>query len=221
MAASPAESTEVGRPPLRALGVSLLLNGACPFALYQILRAQGVATVPALAATAVFPALGILAGFVRTRRAEGLSLLVLVFIVLGVAASLISNSTRFALVKESALTGLLGLAFLSSLLWRRPLTFYFGRQFVAGGDRARLARWDGLWRYPDFRRAQRIIAAIWGAGLLLEAATRVVLSYVVSASAVVAISGPLSIGVVLALILWTMAYGRRVRQRSQRTAPPR
>jgi hypothetical protein len=81
---------------------------------------------------------------------------------IGTAASLTSGSVFFALIKDSFLTATFGVLCLGSLLVDRPLMFYINRQFVAGDDPVRLEWWNGLWQYPRFRAAQRLVTAVWG-----------------------------------------------------------
>ncbi|MDQ2742123.1 MAG: hypothetical protein M3Z66_07470, partial [Chloroflexota bacterium] len=129
-----------GRAALTAMAggwSSFLLNIVLPFLGYLVLDHEHVGTVTALAIVAIFPLGGILFGWVRTHHADTLSLLSLLFIVLGIATSFITGSARFLLLKESVFTGVFGLVFLGSLLRERPLGFYFGREFVARGNPAR------------------------------------------------------------------------------------
>lgn len=63
---------------------------------------------------------------------------------IGTAASLISGSVFFALIKESFLTATFGFICLGSLMAERPLMFYINRQFVAGDDPARLEWWNAF-----------------------------------------------------------------------------
>jgi len=132
-----------------------------------------------------------------------------VFIVVGVAASLISGDPRFVLVKESLLTGVFGLACLVTLLLPRPLMFYFGRQFAGGGDPVRAAAFESMWQYERFRAVNRNMTVVWGVAYLVEAAVRVVLSFLMPIPVFLVISPILAIGVTIALISWTMAYARR------------
>ena len=120
------------------------------------------------------PALNNLRVWIRAGRLEPLGIIVVTFLALGAAASLISGSVFFALVKESILTGAFGLICLSSLLARRPLLFYIIRQFAAGDDPARIEWWNGLWQYPRFRFRMRVVTAAWGLVYLVEACLRVV-----------------------------------------------
>ena len=198
------------RPGLRSFLPSLLVNAVAPFVAYQVLTGTGV---EALQTAAVFPIVGVARGYVRTRRADIIGVVSLVFIVVGVVASLISGDPRFVLIKESLLTGVFGLVCLASLLLPRPLMFYFGRQFMTGGDPLRAAEFESKWQYPHFRTANRVITLVWGLAYLVEAAVRVALSFVLPITQFLLVSPIRAIGVTVALISWTMAYARSTRDR--------
>ncbi|MGO9607729.1 MAG: VC0807 family protein [Candidatus Binataceae bacterium] len=102
-------------------------------------------------------------GWLKSHRLDPLGIIVLSFIAVGTATSLISGSVFFALIKESFITATFGLIFLGSLLAERPLMFYIARQFVAGDDQARIEWWNGLWQYPGFRSTQRASLPPFGA----------------------------------------------------------
>jgi intracellular septation protein A len=84
---------------------SLVISGVFPFVLYQVLTGRGVATVAALVAGSVFPPADTLWGWIRSRRLDFIAGISLFFIVISAAASLISGSARFTLIKESFSTG--------------------------------------------------------------------------------------------------------------------
>ena len=201
---APSLGTILRRPD--GLAASLLLYGAAPFIAYQFLTRNGVGSVRAIALTAVFPLLGLLIQGVRTRRAEGIALLSLVFIAAGIAGSLISNDPRFYLIRVSFGTAAFGLTFLVSLLFRRPLMFYLGRVTVAGGDPRRLAYYDSRWAFPGFRHVQRVLTVTWGVTYVLEAAVRVAVAWSLPTSTVLVIEPLLSSGVFVALLVWTLRY---------------
>ncbi len=201
------------RPPalrdtLRGLGPSLLVNGVFTFLAYQILVSQHVSSATALILTALIPAIWTVGSVARTRRVDALGALSLFVIVLGLLASLISGNARFILIKDSFLTGLVGLVFLGSFLLPRPLMFYFGRQFATGGDPHRIAQWEDLWQYTSFRHANRVMTAVWGSGYVLEAAARVALVFVLPVAAFLVVSPIMSYAVTVGLIYWTIRYGR-------------
>ena len=188
---------------------TMLFNVALPIATYILLTGNGMATVPALALSGVWPVVELAISFARTRHADELSILVLIFLVVGVATSLLFNSARFALIKESALTGIFGLVLLASLLAKRPLMFYFGRKFATDGSREGVAWWNGLWENEYFRRGQRMLTVVWGTAYLGEAVVRVVLTFFLPVTAMVVINNVLPLVVLACLITGTMAYGKR------------
>ncbi|HEU0317970.1 MAG TPA: VC0807 family protein, partial [Solirubrobacteraceae bacterium] len=191
-------------------------QAALPYLAYVVLRGRGASTVDALAAGAVFPAAFIAVNFARRRRLDGFGLAILATIAAGVGLSLISGNPRFALVKESVVTGAFGLAMLGSLLGRRPLMFYFGRRFATDGSPAGHAAWASYWdRSPTFRRSNRVMTTVWGVAFVVEAAIRVVAAYTLSTSTVVGLSATVPLVVVGLLMAWTFAYGGRTRARSR------
>jgi len=202
------------RTNVRGMLPSLLVNAAAPLIAYQILTGNGVPTAQALTASAVFPVIGLGWSIARTRQADVIGLVSLAFIVVGVAASAISGDTRFILIKESMVTGVFGLLCLASLLFPRPLMFYFGRQFSSAGDPARAAAFGGMWQNPKFRAVNRNMTLVWGVGYLCEAAVRIALSFTLAIPVFLVVSQVLSIGVTIALILWTLAYARRSARRA-------
>ena len=91
--------------------------------------------------------------------------------------------------------------------------FYINRQFVAGDDPVRLEWWNGLWQYPNFRAAQRLVTAVWGITYLVEALLRVGFALILSPAQVVAISPLMAFSVMIVLIAWTRRYMLALRER--------
>jgi hypothetical protein len=214
---TPAAATApIGSPDLRAMLPDLLIDGALPAIAYQILSRHGVADVPALTAGAIFPAANIIRKFIVTRSLDLIGAIVLIFLTIGVIGSLLSGNVLFVLIKESFITGLVGLLFLSSLLWQRPIIFYIARQFVAGEDPERLAWWNKRWEFPRFRRVMRVMTSVWGLGYLIEALVRVAIALTFAPGTVVIVSPILAIGTTVGLILWTRRYGKQAQERADR-----
>src|SRR5215469_7316828 len=132
-------------PHPRTWMIELAVEAGLPYLTYLLLRSQGVSAVWALAAGAVFPAAFVVAGFARHRRLDGLGAIILATILVGVVLTVVSGDARFALVKESFVTGAFGLALLFSLLAPRPMMFYFGAKFATDGTPDGRARWDSIW----------------------------------------------------------------------------
>jgi hypothetical protein len=192
---------------------TLVIDVAMPIIAFNLLNNYGVSTLWALVAGGLFPAINNLRVWVKSRRFEPLGIIVMTFLVLGTAASLISGSVFFALIKESLLTATFGFLCLGSLLAERPLMFHIIRQFVAGDDPVRLEWWNGLWQYPDFRAAQRVVTAVWGITYLVEALLRIGFALVLPPVQVVTISPVMAFGIMMGLIAWTRRYMRALRER--------
>lgn len=202
---------------------TLVFDVALPIVLFNLLAGYGVPTLWALVAGGVSPALNNLRVWIRSRRLEPLGLIVIGFLAIGTAASLISGSVFVALIKDSFLTATFGLICLGSLLAARPLMFYVIRQFVAGDDPARIEWWNGLWQNAEFRAAQRFVTAVWGIAYLIEALLRVGFALTLAPAQVVAISPVMGFGVLIVLIAWTRRHllalrERRIREQQQRGA---
>jgi len=200
---------------LRSLAPNLVINAAFPVVLYQVLKARGAGDVPALVAGSVFP-LGYTAwGLARARRIDIIAAISLFFIIVGAAASVISGSPRFTLVKESFFTGLFGLAFFASLLAPRPLMFYIVQEFATGGDPQRSHVWANLWQYPGFRHSMRMMTAMWGTAFIADALLRAALTFVLSTTVFLVVSPLLFFGVFALTLMITMAYGKRAQRRGE------
>ncbi|MFI5897333.1 VC0807 family protein [Actinoplanes sp. NPDC051513] len=190
---------------------TILFNVVLPLITYNLLTDRQVSAVTALLISGGWPVIELALSFAVRRRFDEFGVLTLIFIALGVIAGLGLHSARLVLIKESAVTGLFGVVALASLVLPRPMMFYFGRKFATDGSTESVARWNGLWQHPSFRRTQRIITVVWGVAFVAEAATRIGLSYALSTSAMTAVSAVLPLVVVAALLFWTISYGRRAR----------
>ncbi|GLZ52001.1 hypothetical protein Acsp07_16180 [Actinomycetospora sp. NBRC 106378] len=184
-----------------------VLDIAAPIVIYDVATDAGLADVPALLLSAIGPALSTLLSVAVRRRVDEFSLFILTLLAVGVITSLFFDDPRLLLLKESAVTGLVGLVFLGSLLAPRPVMFLFGRRFATNGDPARIAWWNGLWQYPGFRRTQRGLTVMWGLGLLGEAVVRIVLTYRLPVPTMVVVNAVVPAVVIGLLVVATTVWG--------------
>ncbi len=216
---------------LRGILPSLILNIAIPLLLYFLVKRYiSSSDVIALSVAALFPIFDSIYGVVRQHSLDAIAILSLV----GTGASLVSvllgGSAQFLLIKESFFTGALGLACFVSLLFPRPLMFYIGRQFIAGRDPEKIARFNAQAQHPYGRFVHRLITAVWGIAYVGEFIIRVILVYTLPPALVLAISPIILTGVTVATLAWTFAYVRyatrrgaelRLREQSTRVAQRR
>jgi hypothetical protein len=167
----------------------ILLGAVAPFAAYQVATHFGASELAALTWGALFPLAGIAVGLARRHRLDVISAISLVSIAVGLAG---------------------GLAFLGSLLAARPLILVIAR--AQSPERA--AVFDARWAEPGFRRALRGMTAVWGVVLLAEAATRVVLSLLIPAAALLLVSPLLAVAFLGPVGLWTVHRRRSLKESS-------
>jgi intracellular septation protein A len=180
--------------------LQLLIDIALTPAVYFALHGRfGLTTTAVLLISIAAGGLWTALTLARTRKVDVVSLCVLGGIVIGGALTMLTGNPQFGVAKDSLYTGVFGLVALASLGAKRPLMYYLIRQFVA----------DDNWASPMFRRCMRVMTLTWAVGLLIEAATRIVLVYTVSVNTAAALS-PVLTGVALAVLMtWTAGYGRR------------
>ena len=99
---------------------TLLINALAPYLIYVLLKGH-TSAVTALICSAIPPLLESLWSLLRRRRLDVMAVLVLGGILLGLVLMLIGGNARLLLVRESLVTGIVGLVFLVSLIQQRVI----------------------------------------------------------------------------------------------------
>jgi hypothetical protein len=195
---------------LLELAVNLLL----PWLAYRLAMPHWGET-GGLIASAVPPVVWSLVELARFRRVDALSLIVLLGIVLSIGAMALGGSPRMLLLRESLVSGAVGVAFLVSLPMRRPLIFYLARatvaREVAGGAERVNALWD---ERPAFATRMRMMTAVWGVGLTSETALRSWMAWTWPVERFLVVSPFIGYGIYGGLLVWTLWYRNTLRNRS-------
>jgi intracellular septation protein A len=197
----------------REIGANILLGGVAPYVAYVLLRPH-FAEVTSLAIASLFPAVLEIVSLARHRRLDPVSTLSLVALAVSVAIATTGGSARFMLMKESLVTGAIGVGFLISLLFRRPAQFYLGRQFVTGNVPERVARYNAAWEaVPYMRAVLRTTTTVWGIAFLIEVTLRVLLVFRLSTQQMLVVGPIVFYSTMLTVIAWTVFYVRRTQPR--------
>ncbi|SDC40323.1 VC0807 family protein [Paraburkholderia lycopersici] len=190
------------------LAVNLLL----PWVAYRLAQPHW-GEVGGLIASAAPPLAWSAVELVRFRRVDALSAVILLGIVLSLLAMAFGGSTRVLLMRESLAAGAIGIAFLCSLLARRPLVFYLTRATVARETREGVARLEQLWREnARFAAAMRLLTLVWGTGLCLDSALRTWLAATWPIERFLVVSPIIGYGAFGGLMAWTLWYRTRMRR---------
>jgi hypothetical protein len=118
------------------------------------------------------------------------------------------------LLRESLVSGAVGVVFLLSLPMRRPLIFYLARATVAREMEGGAARFEALWQErPALVSAMRLMTLVWGIGLTGETALRAWMALTWPIERFLVVSPFIGYGIYGGLTLWTFWYRKSMRGR--------
>ncbi|WP_121700468.1 VC0807 family protein, partial [Streptomyces sp. E5N298] len=170
------------KPRKSRIFVSLLLDVGVPVGSYYLLKdGFGLSAVAALGWSSVVPVLRTGWGMLRQRDVNALPPLILLANLAGLLLSFGTGDARLMLVKDSAVTSLVGFALLGSVVLGRPMMTATLKPWLIKGDAGREAAWGRLRRgSPAFRRAELRVSAGWGLAFVGGGGVRVVGGYTLS-----------------------------------------
>jgi hypothetical protein len=201
----------------RGIAYSIIVNAAFPYIIYMLLQNYThLSEILMLAISGIPPIIDTIVGVVRKGRVDLIAGIALAGIIVGIVLVLLGGSPRVYLVRESFFTATTGLVYLISLLFPKPLAFYFARAFVTGNVHEKVEWFNSLWQYPGFRRSMYISTIVWGIGFLLEAVIRTILVFILTIPQFLLVSPFVLYGFIGALIVWNMWYSRRVGSKVRR-----
>src|SRR5205085_4212164 len=116
---------------------------------------------------------------------------------------------RLLLLQGSAVSGLLGVVMLLSLLFPRPVLFYIIRSILTQNDAQRLASFNADWSFPQIRSFYRIMTTVWGCVTVAQVLLLALLVFTLPISLMLVLSPILNFGVVTPVAHWIMLYFRK------------
>jgi intracellular septation protein A len=198
----------------RSLALEILVNFVLPYAIYAMAQ-RPLGDVRALIASSAPPILWSIGEFVRHRRVDALSLLVLLGIALSLLAFLGGGGLRFLQLREKLVTVIIACVFLGSAAIGRPLIYELARASMMRKSSDELARFESLRDSKYFRRTMTIMTLVWGFGLLADSAASVALIYAVSIRRYLIVGPIIGYATMASLALWTFWYARLQRRKGE------
>jgi hypothetical protein len=198
------------------VALDFLVNLGGPFLVYQVAAGHASETVALLLSSAP-PVLWSVGQLIWSRKLDAVSLLVITGIALSLVATLLGGSPRLLLVRESFITGIIGLIFLGSLLFPRPLMFHIAKTTVTKQGMAEEA-FASRWSIPGFRFTFYLMTIVWGVGLLVEATLKIILVFTIPIGLFLVVSPIIGYGIYFALLGWSIWYGNQQSKAGERSA---
>lgn len=208
-----AKAHDLIRQRAAGVGLEVLVNFLLPYLIYNY-GEKSLGEVHALMIASAPPIIWSIVEFIRRRRVDAVSLLVLAGIGLSLLAYLGGGSVRFLQLREKLVTGVIGMAFLGSAAIGRPLIYYLARAGLQRRGSAELAAFEARKDNVHFRRAMTLMTLVWGAALVAETALGVVLVLELSVKQYLIVAPLVGYGTMGALMLWTFLFARRQRRRA-------
>jgi hypothetical protein len=201
--------------------LEILVNFALPFLVYRATQDR-LGDVYALMVASAPPLVWSILEFIRWRRIDALSLLVLAGIVLSLIAFIGGGGVRFLQLREQLVTAVIGLLFLGSAAIGKPLVYLLARARIQRGATGQVGWFEAMQKDPRFRRVMMLMTLAWGLALVAQSAMCVVLVLTLSIKSYLIVSpiiGYLGVG---AMTAWSFWYARRriapLRREAERVA---
>ena len=204
------------------VGVATIARGLAwdlglPLVTYYSLHLAGASDWFALVGGMVVAGLRVAVGVRRARTPNPFAMVMLLAFGMGLVLALLTGDVRFLLLKDSMTTAAVGLMFLVLAALGQPLTLAAAKTW----EPAKAEFLSEQFRTNAAVRHWHLTASVvWGVGLLMEAALRVPLVYLLPVRVMVGVSASMMIVAYAALIGWTGWYLRRART-SPAAAPAR
>jgi hypothetical protein len=193
-------------------------NFALPFLIYD-LGSPRLGAVGALLAASTPPLAWSVAGFVRSRKLDAISLLVLSGMALSLLAFAGGGGVKALQLRENLPAGLVGLVFLGSAAIGRPLILQLSRAGARrrSADQARIL--DAIRDDRGFRDTMTAATLVWGFGLVAMCAVSCALVFAISIKRYLLVGPPVTYATMGALTAWTFwRVPREVRRALARQA---
>ena len=204
---------QLNRHVVGTIAGEIIVNIALPYLVYSWAQPR-LGEVHALMAASAPPIAWSIVEFVRKRRVDAVSVLVVLGIMLSLLAFLGGGSARLLQLRENLVTGLIALLFLGSAAVGRPLIYQLARAGMARRSSDSVADFESRREMPGFRTSMLVMTLVWGFGLLAQTALACALVFAMPIADYLIVSPILGYGTMGALALWTFWYAKRRRRRA-------
>lgn len=187
--------------PKKSLASTILVNCLVPYALYTVLS-NYTSNITALSASVCIPLVENIYQILKRKTIDPLGIFILFGTILGILAALIGGNEKLFLIRESIVTSIIGICFLISLLFSKPLILIFAKSFINDEERYRRVSQN------KYQHVFRSVTLVWGLVLISEALIKVYLVYHLYTSTFLLVSPIFSYCTVGITAAWTFCIFR-------------
>ena len=114
--------------------ISIVINAILPLITYKILI-NHMPSITALMISTSIPIIDNVYSIIKNKKIDVFATFVILGFVVGIIAMLLGGGQKLLLIRQSYITAVMGIVFLVSMLFPKPIIYYFAEKFLNSQNR--------------------------------------------------------------------------------------
>lgn len=202
----------------KSIIISILINAILPLITYKILI-NYIPSITALIISTTIPIIDNIYHIIKEKKIDIFASLIILGFIVGIISMLFGGSQKLLLIRQSYITAVIGIIFLTSMFFPKPMVYYLAKKFINSQDKYvknNKSTIDEKWKNPHFRFSMKFLTFIWGICLVLEAVCNISLVFILSISKYMLISPLVSYGFIGCAVFITFFYRKKIKSKFSR-----
>lgn len=203
----------------KSIIISILINAILPLITYKILINHIPSSIAALIISTTIPIIDNIYHIIKEKKIDIFASLIILGFIVGIISMLFSGSQKLLLIRQSYITAVIGILFLISMFFPKPMIYYLAKKFINSQDKYaknNKSTIDEKCKNPHFRFSMKFLTFIWGICFVLEAVCNISLVFILSVSKYMLISPLVSYGFIGCATFITFFYRKKIKSKFSR-----
>lgn len=202
----------------KSIIISILINAILPLITYKILI-NHIPSITALIISTTIPIIDNIYHIIKEKKIDIFASLIILGFIVGIISMLFGGSQKLLLIRQSYITAVIGIIFLTSMFFPKPMVYYLAKKFINSQDKYvknNKSTIDEKWKNPHFRFSMKFLTFIWGICFVLEAVCNISLVFILSISKYMLISPLVSYAFIGCAVFITFFYRKKIKSKVSR-----
>ena len=203
----------------KSIIISILINAILPLITYKILINHIPSSITALIISTTIPIIDNIYHIIKEKKIDIFASLIILGFIVGIISMLFSGSQKLLLIRQSYITAVIGILFLISMFFPKPMIYYLAKKFINSQDKYaknNKSTIDEKLKNPHFRFSMKFLTFIWGICLVLEAVCNISLVFILYVSKYMLISPLVSYGFIGCAAFISFFYRKKIKSKFSR-----
>lgn len=203
----------------KSIIISILINAILPLITYKILINHIPSSITALIISTTIPIIDNIYHIIKEKKIDIFASLIILGFIVGIISMLFSGSQKLLLIRQSYITAVIGILFLISMFFPKPMIYYLAKKFINSQDKYaknNKSTIDEKCKNPHFRFSMKFLTFIWGICFVLEAVCNISLVFILYVSKYMLISPLVSYGFIGCATFITFFYRKKIKSKFSR-----